>query len=97
MENIRLSKFTLLLYYFITLLSKEIYPVSSAKDLGIILDKSLIYDGHITEVVSKCVAALCQINRVKHLLDKKTIVTLIKLSYVVNYSIVRQFGPTIGL
>ena len=63
--------------FHVTLLGKKIYPVSSAKDLGIILDKSLTYD-HITEVVSKCVAALCQINRVKHLLDTKTIVTLIK-------------------
>ena len=64
--------------FHITLLGKEIYPVSSAKDLGIILDKSLTYDDHITEVVSKCVAALCQINRVKHLFDTKRIVTLIK-------------------
>ena len=64
--------------FHVTLLSKEIYPVSSAKDLGIMLDKSLTYDDHIAEVVSKCVATLCQINRVKHLLDTKTIVTLIK-------------------
>ena len=65
--------------FHVTLLGKEICPVSSAKNLGIILDNSLIYDDdHITEVVSKCVAALCQINRVKHLLDTKTIVTLIK-------------------
>ena len=64
--------------FHVTLLGKEIYRVSSAKDLGIILDKSLTYDDHITEVVSKCVAALCQISRVKHLLDTKTIVTLIK-------------------
>ena len=63
--------------FHVTFLGKEIYPVSSAKDPGIILDKSLTYDDHITEVVSKCVAALCQINRVKHLLDTKTF-TLIK-------------------
>ena len=65
--------------FHVTLLGKEIYHASSAKNLGIILDKSLIYDDdHITEVVSKYVTALCQINRVKHLLDTKTIVTLIK-------------------
>ena len=64
--------------FLVTLLGKEIYPVSSAKDLGIILDKSLTCDDHITEVVSKCEAALCQNNRVKHLLDTKAIVTLIK-------------------
>ena len=34
-----------------TLLGKQIYRVSSAKNLGIILDKSLTYDYHITEVV----------------------------------------------
>ena len=39
--------------FHVTLLGKEIYPVSSAKNLGIILDKSLTYDDHITEVVSK--------------------------------------------
>ena len=45
--------------FHVTLLGKEIYHASSAKNLGIILDKSLIYDDdHITEVVSKCVTAL---------------------------------------
>ena len=38
--------------FHVTLLDKEIYPVSSAKDLGIILDKSLTYHDHVTEVVS---------------------------------------------
>ena len=52
--------------FHVTLLGKEIYPVSSAKDNGIILDKFLLsYDDHITEVVSKCVAALYRINSVK--------------------------------
>ena len=38
----------------------------------------ILHDDHITEVVSKCVAALCQIDRVKHSLDTKTMVTLVK-------------------
>ena len=32
----------------VTLLGKQIYPVSSAKDLGIIIDASLTYDEHLT-------------------------------------------------
>ena len=44
--------------FHVTLLSKDIYPVPSAKDLGIILDSFLTYDNHIiTEVVSNCLAA----------------------------------------
>jgi hypothetical protein len=43
--------------FHVTLFSKDIYPVPSAKDLGIILDSFLTYDNHITEVVSKCLAA----------------------------------------
>ena len=60
----------------VTLLGKEIYPVFLAEDLGVILHESLTYNDHITEVVSKSVVALCQINRVKHLLDTKTIFSL---------------------
>ena len=42
--------------FHVTLLSKDIYPVPSAKDLGIILDSFLTYDNHITEVVSNYLA-----------------------------------------
>ena len=66
--------------FHVTLLGKDIYPVPSAKDLGIILDGFLTYDDHITEVVSKCLAALCQISRVKHLLDTETLIITIKAS-----------------
>ena len=43
--------------FHVTLLSNDIYPGPSAKDLGIILDSFLTYDYRITEVVSKCLAA----------------------------------------
>jgi hypothetical protein len=43
--------------FHVILLRKDIYPVPSAKYLGIILDSLLTYDNHITEVVSKCLAA----------------------------------------
>ena len=61
----------------VTLLSKEILPSCSAKDLGVIVDSHLSFDEHVTEVVSKCIGSLCQINRVKHLFDSSTLVTII--------------------
>ena len=51
--------------FHVTLLGKENSTVPSARDLGVILDTFLTYDEHITSVVSKCIASLCQINRVK--------------------------------
>ena len=35
------------------------------------------YDEHITSEVFKCIASLCQINRVKHILDKQSLITVI--------------------
>ena len=66
----------------ISFLRKEITPVSSAKDLGIILDKNLTYDQHIHQFTSSCMTKLCQINglRIKNSFDKDTIRT-IKLFY----------------
>ena len=61
----------------VTLLSKEILPSCSAKDLGVIVDSHLSFDEHVTEVVFKCIGSLCQINRVKHLFDRSTLVTII--------------------
>ena len=37
----------------------------------------LNYDKRVTEVVSKCTASLCKINRVRHVLDKKTLLSAI--------------------
>ena len=61
----------------ITLLSKEFAPFKSAKNLGDIMDCSVMYDEHITQVASKCISSLCQINRIKHLFDKPTLITTI--------------------
>ena len=47
-------------------LGKSLEPVASAKDLGMTLDSHLTYDCHISNVVSSCMAKLCQINRVKN-------------------------------
>ena len=53
----------------VTLLGKEISTVPSTRDLGVILDTFFTYDEHIISVVSKCIASLWQINRVKHILE----------------------------
>ena len=58
----------------VTLLSKEILLSCFAKDLGVIADSHLSFD---EQVVSKCIGSLCQINRVKHLFDRSTLVTII--------------------
>ena len=61
----------------VMLLSKEVLPSCSAKDLGVIVDSHLSFDKHVTEVVSKCIGSLCQRNGVKHLFDWSTLITII--------------------
>ena len=60
----------------VSMLGKEITPVTVAKDLGIYIDQSLTYNDHITKTASNCLHKLIQINRIKHLLDKKTLILL---------------------
>ena len=61
----------------VTFLDKETQPVSSARDLGEEFDGCLSYDEHIIQVVSKCTKSLCLINRVKHILDSRTLIMII--------------------
>ena len=61
----------------ITLLSKEITSSKSAKNLGVLMDCNLTYDEHVTQLTSKCIRSLCQINRVKYLFDRRTLITII--------------------
>ena len=63
--------------FSITLFDKEITPVPVVKDLGVLLDTRLSYNQHITEIASKCLFKLYQINRIKHLLDRKTLLLVI--------------------
>ena len=60
----------------ITLLSKEITSSKSAKNLGVTMDCNLTYDEHVTQLTSKCIGSLCQINRVKYLFDIKAIFSI---------------------
>ena len=64
-------------HIFLSLLGKTISPVSVAKDLGVYIDQYLTYDVHVTKTVSSCMNQLVQIGRIKHLLDRKTLLLLI--------------------
>ena len=61
----------------ISILGKEITPVPVARDLGVFIDQYLTYDEHLTQTAAKCFCKLVQINRIKHLLDKETLLLLI--------------------
>ena len=62
----------------VSFLDKSLEPVASAKDLGVTLD-SHTYDCHISNVVSSCMAKLCQIKWVKTSFDGKTLEQLVSL------------------
>ena len=60
----------------LTLLGKEISPAASSKDLGVPLDTNLTYNDHVASTVSGCMARLCQINRLKYVFDRNTLVAI---------------------
>ena len=61
----------------LSLLGKTIIsPVSVAKDLGVYIDQYLTYDVRGTKTVPSCMNQLVEIGRIKHLLDKKTLLYL---------------------
>ena len=62
----------------LTFLGKTLSPVTSAKDLGVILNPNLTYNAHISQLVSSCLAKLVQISRVKHSFDKESLSLMIK-------------------
>ena len=59
-------------------LGKDLFPAKSVKDLGVILDKHLSYDEHISKIVSSCNLKLKQISRVKYLFDEKKLIFIIQ-------------------
>ena len=61
----------------LTLLGKELLPVDSVKDLGVVFDSKLSFNDHTTKTVSSCMSALGQISRVKHAFRKNILVTMI--------------------
>ena len=73
LQQLRIPDFT------ITLSGKAILPTPVAKDLEVPLDQRLSYDEHtyISKTVSSCMNKLIQINRIRHLLDKETLLLII--------------------
>ena len=61
----------------LTLLGKELSPVDSVKDLGVVFDSKLSFNDHTTKTVSSCMSALGQISQVKHVFRKDILVTII--------------------
>jgi len=63
----------------VSFLGKTLTPLTSAKDLGMIIDSYLTYDSHniISQLVSSCLAKLVQINQVKNSFDKDTLPKMI--------------------
>ena len=58
------------------MLGTQIKPVTVAKDLGVYIDCHLNFIEHITKTASDCMLKLTRVNRIKHLLDKKTLIYL---------------------
>ena len=61
----------------LSFLKKAPLPVPYAKDLGVTFDRYLTFDNHVGDVVSTCMAKLCQVNRVKHCFDCDTLIKII--------------------
>ena len=61
----------------LTFLKKNLLPAPYAKDLGVAFGRYLTFDNHVGDVVSSCMAKLCQINRVKHCFDCDTLIKII--------------------
>ena len=58
-------------------LGQQLLPVSSAKDLGVILDSGLTFNDHISSLSSALLFSLCQISRIRHLLFKEVLYIMI--------------------
>ena len=63
----------------IKILGKVINSVPVVKDLGVSIDCYLNYNENTKELVSNCIFKLSRINRIKHLLDRKTILLLMEV------------------
>ena len=64
-------------FRYLSFMGKDIVPTDTAKDLGVTLDSNLTYDEHIIKTASSCMSRLGQINRVKHVFDKRTLLMII--------------------
>ena len=60
-----------------TMLGTQIKPATVAKDLGVYIDFHLNFKEQITKTAPDCMFKLMRVNRIRHLLDKKTLIYLI--------------------
>ena len=56
---------------------KNIKPSPVAKDLGIWIDTAITFDDHTSKLSSSCLYQRRRINRIKHLIDNKTLIPII--------------------
>ena len=61
----------------LSLMGKEFTPEKVVKDLGVTFDPNLTFYDHILKTVSSCMSSLAQINRVKYMFDKNTLMIVI--------------------
>ena len=64
-------------FHSVPFMGKDIVPSDNAEDLGVIFDANLTYDERIIKTASSCMSCLGQINRVKHVFDKRTLLVII--------------------
>ena len=62
----------------VTMLGTQIKPVTVAKDVGVYIDCHLNFNEHVTKTASDCTLKLMRVNRIRHLLDQKALIYLIK-------------------
>ena len=61
----------------VVLMGKSTKPSAVVKDLGVWVDTAVTFDDHISKLSSSCLYKLCRINKIKHLLDSKTLILII--------------------
>ena len=61
----------------VVLMGKSIKPSAVVKDLGVWVDTAVTFDDHIFKLSSSCLYKLRRINKIKHLLDSKTLILII--------------------
>ena len=66
--------------FHLSLLSKELVPTQSVKDLGVPFGKNLTFNNHVVNTVSSCMSVLGQINYLKHVFKEDLRMTIINAS-----------------
>ena len=73
-------------------LGQQLRPVSSAKDLGVILDCGLTFNDHILSLSSSLLFSLCQISRIRHLFSKEVLYIMINSIVFSKFFTVPLYG-----